>query len=205
MSHGPGLCECHASSKDIDPTGSDLLGSIHLDAVVCLNEKIPRSGRLVFKTKENKLERDLVVQSNDNDPELLIFIPFVCPVKVLSLCIIGSGNGTTPNQVRIFKNQNSLDFNNVENMEPVQSFELLENPYGEIEYFTRVTKFSNTTSLYLHFPSSTGANYLEISYIGIKGESSNYRQAAFIAVYESRPMAKDHKAWDEASGHHEVR
>jgi PITH domain len=205
MNHGPGLCECHTSSQDIDPTGTDLLGSIYLDAIVCLNERTPKSGKLVFKTQENKLERDLVIQSNERDPELLVYVPFICPVKVLSIIVIGGGNGTTPSEVRIFKNQDSLDFSNVQNMTPVQSFELLENPYGDIEYPTRVSKFSSTNSLYLHFPRSTGADYLEISYIGIKGESSNYRRTAVIAVYESKPMSKDHKAWDEASGQHEVR
>lgn len=205
MSHGPGLCECHTSSTDIDPTGTDLLSSIHLDAVLCLNERTPKTGRLVFKTQENKLESDLAVQSNVGDPELLMYVPFICPVKVLSICIIGGGNGSTPAEVRIFKNHDNLDFSNVETMIPVQTFDILENPYGEIEYPTRVSKFTNTNSLYLHFPRSSGSDYSEITYIGIKGESSNYRRAAIIAVYESKPMSKDHKTWEESSSQHEVR
>ena len=205
MDHGPGLCECHASSRDVDPTGTDMLGSIYIEAITCLNEREPKSAHLVFKTQENKLEHDLVLQSNEGDPELLLYVPFVCPVKVLSLCIIGGGNGTTPQEMRLFKNQDSLDFGNVERMTPVQTFELLENPYGDIEYTTRVSKFSSTNSLYIHFPRSTGGDHLEISYIGIKGESSGYRRTAIIAVYESKPMSKDHKAWDEAAGQHEVR
>jgi hypothetical protein len=205
MSHGPGLCECHTTSKDIDPTGVDLLGSINVDAVTCLNERTIGSGKLVFKTQENKLESDLSVLSNEGDPELLIYVPFICPVKVLSICVIGGGNGATPRELRVFKNHENLDFANVEGMTPVQTFEVFENPYGEIEFPTRVSKFSNTNSLYLHFPTSSGADYMEITYIGIKGESSNYRRAAIIAVYENKPMAKDHKAWDEASGQHEVR
>ena len=205
MNHGPGMCECHASSKDIDPTGNDLLSSINLDAVNCLNERVPRSGRLVFKTQENKLESDLILQSNEGDPELLLYVPFICPVKVLSICIIGCGSGTTPSEVRIFKNHDSLDFSNVETMIPVQTFDLYENPYGDIEYPTRVSKFTNTNSLYLHFPRCTGGDCIQLSYIGIKGESSNYKRTAIIAVYESKPMSKDHKTWEEASGQNEVR
>lgn len=205
MSHGPGLCECHTTAADIDPTGNDLLSSIYLEAVTCLNERYPKSGKNVFKIQENKLESDIVLQSYEGDPELLLYIPFTCPVKVLSICVIGGGNGSTPPEMRIFKNQDHLDFSNVATMTPVQTFDILENPYGDIEYPTRVSKFTSTNSLYLHFPRSTGADYIELSYIGIKGESSNYKRTAIIAVYESKPMPEDHKTWDEASGQHEVR
>ncbi|CAG9316292.1 unnamed protein product [Blepharisma stoltei] len=203
--HGPGYCQCHAVSQDADPFGSDLLSSIHLEAVTCLNEQTPHSGRLVFKTKENKLDRTESLKSNEGDQELLLYIPFVCPVKVLSMCIIGGGGGTSPQLVRVFKNNDHLDFSNVAQMAPVQTFELLENPLGELEYMTRVSKWTNTNSLYMHFPQSTGENYTEITYIGIKGESSNYKRQAVISVYESRAMKKDHKTWDEAMGDEGIR
>lgn len=203
--HGPGYCQCHAVAQDSDPFGSDMLASINLDAVTCLNERVFRSGRNVFKTKENKLDRSESLMSNEGDEELLLYIPFICPVKVLSICVIGGGSGTSPNLVRIFKNHDHLDFSNVNHMEPVQAFDLLENPIGEIEYMTRVSKFTNTNSLYMHFPHSTGEDYTEITYIGIKGESSNYKKQAIIAVYESRAMKKDHKNWDETMGDQGVR
>ena len=71
---------------------------------------------------------------------------------------------------------------------------------------TRVSWFNNTNTLFLHFPSSTGADYIEIAYIGIKGEASKYKPPkSFIAIYESRPMAEDHKAPDKSLNHQQIR
>jgi len=203
--HGPGHCNCHSENSDLDPFGNDLLSSIHLDRVYCLNESEHRSCKNPFKIKEEKLERTRVLKSNQGDPELLLFIPFICPVKLKSINIIGGGSGTTPSQVRLFRNQDNIDFGTIENMPPVQVFDLLENPYGEIEYGTRVTRFANTNSLIMHFPQSTGEDYLEISYIGLKGESSGIRKEAVVAVWESRPMPKDHRTFEDALGQAPIR
>lgn len=204
--HGPGHCDCHAAENDTDPFGTDLLSSINLDRVYCLNEGSTRTGKNVFKPKDLKLERDVVLQSHQGDPELLLFIPFICPVKIMSLCVIGGGSGTSPNSVRIFKDKESLDLSSVGELPALQAFELLENLTGEIEYMTRVSRFTNTTSIVLHFPASTGEDYLCLSYIGLKGESSGLeRPRAIIGVYESRPMEKDNKMMDELPGEYQIR
>lgn len=48
-------------------------------------------------------------------------------------------------------------------------------------------------SIDLYFPSNFGADCTEIRFIAFKGEYTERRREAVEAVYESRPMAADHK------------
>ena len=57
----------------------------------------------------------------------------------------------------------------------------------------RVTRFNGVHSLDLHFPSNHargGATH--ISFVGLKGEFSERQRRAVDAVYEARPVPKDH-------------
>ena len=53
------------------------------------------------------------MQSHHGDPELLMYVPFTCPVKVMSITVIGGGSGTSPNKIRLFKDASNLDLSNV--------------------------------------------------------------------------------------------
>ena len=130
------------SRNESDMLGRDLLESINIDRIICYNESVPHSAKKVFKTRDQKLERTEVLLSHTDDPELLVYVPFLCPVKVLSVNVIGVGDGTSPTSMRVFKDRERLDLNSVLSIEPTQAFELLEDPQGEVEYMTRVSKFS---------------------------------------------------------------
>lgn len=57
----------------------------------------------------------------------------------------------------------------------------------------RVTRFNGVHSLDLHFPSNhAGGGATHISFIGLKGEFSERQRRAVDAVYEARPVPKDH-------------
>lgn len=194
--HGPGKCSCHAIAQDLDPMGEDLLPWVNTDHIYCLNERIHDSCKKVFRAKDQKLESNEYLESNDDDPELLLNIPFTCPVKLKSVCIIGSEAGM-PLRVRLYKNIEHADFGNIEGRTPDQTIELHLNPTGEIEYPTRISKFSNTNSLQMHFPDSYGGEMIQISYIGLKGEHTGYKREAVVTIYESRPVPKDNCVEDK--------
>lgn len=94
-----------------------------------------------------------VLSSNDDDPELLIHIPFDGQVVLKAICIIGAhgwwltvllhncctggADGTSPSRLRAFTNRDDLDFGTAADTTPVQEWDLLENPRGEIEYPTQ--------------------------------------------------------------------
>lgn len=56
-----------------------------------------------------------------------------------------------------------------------------------------MAKFNGVYSLDLHIPSSFGADTTQVLFIGLKGEYTQVRRKAVEAVYEARPVPKDHK------------
>lgn len=202
--HGPGHCACHAEIRDTDPFGQDLFPYIDNTRVYCLNEEETGSSQHLFRPKMDMLRWDLTVRSQDGDPELLVFVPFTSPVKLTAVCVIGGGGGSTPNKIRLFSNR-ELTFDDAHGAAATQEFELLENPAGELEYATRVSRFQSVSSMSLHFPQSTGLSYSELCYVGLKGECSGHRREAVIAAYESRPVRADHpRAKDDFSNRRPV-
>lgn len=58
----------HSSTQEQDPYGNDLLDHVCIDRIVCYNESQRDMAKLVFKTRDEKLERALVVTSHRHDP-----------------------------------------------------------------------------------------------------------------------------------------
>lgn len=63
-------------------------------------------------------------------------MPFISPVRVNALCVIGGGRGNSPLRVRIYKDKDHFDFGDAESMQPTQVIELHENPTGDLIYAT---------------------------------------------------------------------
>ncbi|KAK9800242.1 hypothetical protein WJX73_004888 [Symbiochloris irregularis] len=81
----------------------------------------------------------------------------------------------------------------VSDLPPVQSWDLQANAAGDLEYPTQVSKFNGVHSLDLHFPDNFGADATQVNFIGLKGEFTEAKREAVIAVYEARAMPKDHQ------------
>ncbi|BBG95103.1 Protein of unknown function D [Prunus dulcis] len=157
--------------------------------VSALNEAVPGS------VKSEHLE------SNEGDPELLVYIPFTSDVKIKSISIIGGADGTSPSKMRVFINRDGIDFSDVQGMQAIQEWDLVENFQGVLEYQTRYSKFQNVASITLHFPDSFGGDTTKIEYIGFKGEATQLkRDVVATIVYELRPNPSDHKTKAEGGG-----
>lgn len=55
--------------------------------------------------------------------------------------------------------------------------------------------FSSVSHLSLHFPSNvSGGDETKVYYVGLKGDFTQAQRIGVVhAVYEARPLAKDHK------------
>ncbi|KAH8933135.1 hypothetical protein BDL97_18G014700 [Sphagnum fallax] len=167
--------------------------------VRALNEAIDGSAKSVFKPWENRLDFSTALESNDDDPELILFIPFTTDVKIKSISIIGGSDGTSPSKMRAFMNRDDIDFSAAADLLPIQEWELAENPHGEIEYLTKYAKFQGVASLTLHFPRNFGANATCIHYIGLRGEATQLkRDVVATTVYEAIPNPSDHRLPSES-------
>lgn len=175
--------------------GFSLYKHVDLPKVWALNEAVEGSANSVLRSWERRLElTGESLRSNDGDPELLLFIPFTSDVIIKGISIIGGADGTSPTKMRAFINRIDVDFSNVQNLTPVQEWDLAENPRGELEYQTRYARFQGVANLTLHFPESFGGTSTEILYVGLRGEATNNkRDAVTTIVYEAMANPSEHK------------
>eukprot|EP00775_Hariotina_reticulata_P003144 gene3144-3421_t len=196
-----GACCSHDHDCDAADCGPAYSLFEHIDQhkARCLNEDIEGSCKNVFKPWAQRTQpTEQPLKSDPDDPELLLHIPFDGAVKLKAICIIGGGPpGTAPNKMRAFINREDLDFATIADMTAVQEWDLQEeNGNGMLEYPTQVAKFGGLHSLDLHFPGTFGADQCEVHFVGLKGEFSERKRQAVEAVYEARPVPKDHQVPD---------
>lgn len=75
--------------------------------------------------------------SEEDDPELLLHVPFDGAVKLTGITVVGGPDGASPSKLKVFINRDDLDFSTVADLPAVQEWELLENAGGQIEYPTQ--------------------------------------------------------------------
>ncbi|KAM8976647.1 PITH domain-containing protein 1 [Pelodytes ibericus] len=197
MAHGhshDGGCSCGAEGADAPERGLEyaLFRRIDLDKLECLNEKSEGSGKSVFRAWEDRGDRSLFVESDD-DEELLFNIPFTGSVKLKGIILIGEDSDSHPAEMRLFKNIPHMSFDDV-GREADQVFSLNIDVAGELEYATKIARFSNVSHLTIHISKNFGAENTKIYYIGLRGEWTEARRhEVTICNYESAANPADHK------------
>ncbi|KAK4730046.1 hypothetical protein AABB24_034241 [Solanum stoloniferum] len=190
-------CADHNCSSDWS-----LFKHIDLPKVSALNEAVTGSVKSVFKPWEQRLNSsEGHLESNEGDPELIVFIPFTADVKIKSIAIVGGADGTSPSRMRAFVNRDGIDFSDAQSMQAIQEWDLAENLQGVLEYQTRYSRFQSVGNITLHFPDNFGADTTQIQYIGLKGEATQMkRDVVANIVYEIMPNPSDHKTRAETGG-----
>ena len=163
----------HAEPDDTSTAlGTSLRPQINFAAVTCLNETTHHSGRDILKLYEERLapQPSLISQEDpDEDPELLLVVPFNEAVTMKSICIFShhenpnnATNWTTaaPRTVRIYADRPNLDFETVRDLEPTTTITLVppshqwsdEHANGTIDYPLRPAgRFQNISEIALYF------------------------------------------------------
>ncbi|KAL7514352.1 hypothetical protein ACHAXN_011568 [Cyclotella atomus] len=161
----------HAEADDTNAAlGTSLRPSIDFSSVTCLNESFPGSGRSILKLYENRLTADPSLTSQDDpdeDPELLLTVPFSEAVGIKSLSVLshadspsGRDNRAAPRTVKIYVNRPNLDFETVRDLEPTATITLVppihqwdaNHSGGTIDYPLRPAgRFQNVTEIALYF------------------------------------------------------
>jgi len=87
-----------------------------------------------FEKKLDHARDNTLGTESDYGPELVVFIPFKGEVRVKSICVCGAPDGMAPSKVKLYKNEETIDINILEEKKPVQIIDLAENLTGEVEY-----------------------------------------------------------------------
>jgi hypothetical protein len=206
--------ECSGHSHDHehgDELGLSLRPQIDLPNVVCLNEEVANAGRSVLKIHEERLSAVPSLTSPEDDPELLLVIPFTEAVTLQSISIrsLASEDTAPPKTIKLFTNRDDLDFEMAREMPPQMKLELLPTHHfveGSIDYPCRPAgRFQNISSLTIFVQDNydeSGEQPTEITFVGLKGKGTHVKRMAVEAVYESRGMMKDHKVPKGELGSH---
>ena len=131
--HGPGRCNCAEELKQYDPHGEDLYDCILRDDIECFNEEDcnsilkvirPYSEKDAFRTDES-----LCVKA-DMGTEIVVKIPFNSEVKVKAVTVVGGSDGKAPSKMKVYKNEENVDFSIISDKKPVQLIDLAEDTLG---------------------------------------------------------------------------
>lgn len=197
--------ECSGHSHDHHDHGDDLGLSLRpqvdLPAVRCLNEEVPNSGRAVLKLHEERLSTEPALKSQEDDPELLLCIPFTEAVILQSISIrsVVAGDddvaAAPPRHIKLFVDRDDLDFETARDMEPHMQMELLPPHHfveGTIDYPLRPAgRFQNISSLTIfvadNYSGEEGLSTI-ITFVGLKGKGTNQKRMAVDTIYEVKPM-----------------
>ncbi|CAH1775206.1 unnamed protein product [Owenia fusiformis] len=176
---------------------------IDTEKVQCLNEVVDGSGKDVFKPWDRRLDSEKFVES-DADEELLFNIPFTGNIKLKGIIVIGGEGDQHPAEMKLFKNRPHMTFDDAA-AEADQVFEMHEDRLGQLEYETKISRFSSVEHLTIYFTKNFGDDITKVYYIGLKGEFSEFKKhGVTICTYEARAMPSDHKANAFDSVGHEI-
>jgi hypothetical protein len=172
-----------------------LYARIDRDNVTCLNEEVAGSCIKTIKPYD-KLNDEVDYIDSDADDQLIIRVPFIGSVKLRSLVIKASPSEYTPNEIHIFSNLESLDFEEASNETPpaTQKLQSVAVSRDAVTYPLKAAKFNNVRSITLFIPSSLGGDKSRIYSIGFRGDwlGNQRREGPSNIVYESSPQVKDH-------------
>lgn len=174
----------HAEADDTNASlGTSLRPQVNFDAVRCLNESRPNAGREILKLYEDRRSRNpslLSQEDPDEDPELLLVVPFTEAVGIKSLSVLSFAGldaadaaTSSPRTCRVFVNRPDIDFETARDLAPQCTLDLahpshqVEEERAEgctLDYYLRPAgRFQNVSEIALYFcdnfamPEGTGA------------------------------------------------
>ena len=172
--HDPN-CTCNECLVREDQIIVDLKNSINISEVFAFNERVAKSCQKIFKDKDNILDKTDFCESNEDDPELLISIPFYTQVAIKSMKLIGGEDGTAPRKVKLYVNQENPDFDLLEGT-PTYEIDTIENPDGTLDYNLPQFKFGAVWNLTMIVPNCLDSDHSKIYYIGFEGIATKKKQ-----------------------------
>jgi hypothetical protein len=126
---------------------------------------------------------------------IVMTIPFTGQVRLHSIILRTSPSPSSPKTLKVFVNEDSLDFDTAAEKEPTQVLEISQTSEVQ-EIGVKRSKFGTTRSLTLFFEDNWSGGEEEetrISYLAFKGDFMKLNKEAVSVLYESAANPSDHK------------
>jgi hypothetical protein len=193
-------CSYEAKQADLD-IGETLFACIDTSKMWALNASDPATATHCIKPHNERLDATRFLRSDDDDPDLILFVPFTQQVVLRSFCFIAGSQATAPTRVKVFVNRDDVDFAAAAELPATQAFDLAFDADGEIEYPVRVNKFTNVSSLLLFFTNADDDEATtQINYLGLKGTATKNKREVINVTYEAVANPADHKKTGVSDG-----
>jgi hypothetical protein len=195
-SHGGDDHHEHDHSDDITPALQNLLYSqLDFPKLTTLNESESNSGRAICeKTWADRLNPEPELVSSA-DEQLIIHIPFTGQVRLHSIILRTNPGPSCPKTLKVFVNEESLDFETASEKEPTQTLEISQTSEVQ-EIGVKRAKFGTTRSLSLFFEDNWSGgeeDETRVEYLAFKGDFMKLNKEAVSVLYESAANPSDHK------------
>lgn len=192
-------------------SSQSLLSKVDSAKITGLNISNPREDlKQLFKNETTKYELKPVIKS-DCDAQLIINIPFTnSSVKLFSLIIRSNGDLYCPRTIKLYKNDTTIDFDNVNDKKPTFQIEhpqvgvmynedetmpdTLDNENEFVEHYLPRHKFTGVYNLTIFIEDIYGdEDETHLHYLDLRGEYTELNKNPVITIYESAPNPADHQ------------
>ena len=138
------------------------------------------------------------LRSDDDDPELIVHVPFVSDVKVRGLMIIGGGGGRAPSEVKVWVNKpaGDISFDNAQPARADAELRLGGGSAGRAGVPDGLHEVPGGVELDAVLPvePQSGRHHRDLV-SGFRGRGTGEQKGhdRHGGRYEARPMAEDHR------------
>jgi C-terminal proteasome-interacting domain of thioredoxin-like. len=218
--HGDG--HGHEEHLHVAPVPTNASQSLHskidLPHVTALNMSNPPDElEKIFRKSSDKYKLKPVI-SSDCDAQMIINIPFLNgSVKLYSITLRTNGDNYCPKTIKLFKNDKSVDFDNVEAKKSTYTLghpqvgamyeedqipESIEQDGDFVEHYLPRHKFTGVQHLTIFiqdiYEEDEDTDESRLHYIDLRGEFTHLNKDPVISLYELAANPAEHKNLTQA-------
>jgi len=139
----------------IEESETSLLEHLDLQQLTCLNEDEEHSLKSIVGSRTKNTTGSYLL--SDADEQLLLNVTFNQTVRIRSIVIQTSNVAQAPRKIKLAINRPSLGFDDIENEEAAQEFELTEDQVREGKRIPlRYVRFQAVNTLHIFVESNQG-------------------------------------------------
>ena len=167
---------------------NSLFNQINMEDSECFNESSDNPLKYCVKPYNERHNNKFL--ESDDDPELLIKVIFNNFVDINGIKIL-STDEYCPKEVKFFKSNELLTFDDVTSLKPIHITTPNNNILIDTIYPLPPAKFSGLEILYLYIENNLGGDTTRINYLDFNGKINNLKKKGVVnCVYEVSPQVK---------------